>query len=226
MQQEDLLIIQRTIAAIEVTSRCNAYCDFCVSWHDHVEKSLDEVQEIIDRLPTTITTVVFIGGEVLIWKDLFSALSYAKTKGYRTKIHTNGLLLPTIPDEKLALIDVVNLPLDAVSEEYHLRKKQPLELLRKNLDRMAQLDKGVSITTVVTRQNVHLLFDVQEFLSHYPIQSWKVFKFTPHGLGKENEHHLSVSDEEFERATEGLRLPTGKVYKIKNFFGMKESLFF
>ena len=175
MQQEDLLIMQKTIAAIELTSRCNAYCDFCVSWHDDVEKSLDEVQQIIDNLPQTITSVVFIGGEVLIWKDLFAALSYVKAKGYRTKIHTNGLLLPTIPEEKLALIDVVNLPLDAVSEEYQLRKKQPLELLQKNLSRLASLGKGTSITTVVTRQNIHLLSDVQEFLSSYPIQSWKIF---------------------------------------------------
>ncbi|MBI2147550.1 radical SAM protein [Candidatus Woesearchaeota archaeon] len=217
---------QKTIAAIELTSRCNAYCDFCVSWNDKVEKSLDDVKSIISQLPDTIATVVFVGGEVLVWDGLFSALSYAKQRGYRTKIHTNGLLLPTISDEKLAFVDVVNLPLDAVSEEYQLRKRQPLELLRKNLGRLMQLNKGVSITTVVTRQNLHLLGGVHEFLSAYPIQSWKLFKFTPHGLGQENGHYLSVSDEEFEYATGGLRLPTGKVYRIKDFFGMKGSLFF
>lgn len=227
--QQETVELKKTIAAIELTSRCNLNCGFCVSMDDNVEKTTDEVKTIIDNLPTTIKHVVFIGGEPLLRKDLSELLAHAKARAYQTKVHTNGYLLPAWNDDQLALIDTLNLPLDSHDEKINdaMRAHGSFHVTLRTLDRMKRLGKKVSITTVLTKENYQDTFDLQGLLSRYDhITSWKIFKFHPTGNGLRSEGRFSIDQETFEKATQGIALPNAKVIPVKDFFSWQTAMFY
>ncbi len=196
---------------------------------DNIEKSAEEVRGIIDQLSATIRRVVFMGGEPLLWKDLPELLRYAHEKGYETKVHTNGYLLPAWSDAQLGLIDILNIPLDSHRPDGNdtMRAAGSFHVTQKTLVRMRNIGKKVSITTVLTRENLHDMNGLQDLLAmHDHLTSWKIFKFHPTGNGSRAKDRFSISQEEFEAATEGLELPHAKVIPVKDFFSWQTAEFY
>jgi MoaA/NifB/PqqE/SkfB family radical SAM enzyme len=79
-----------------LTNRCNLACSYCTCWKVHSQE-LDTRQAfaVIDELSTMGTYGVnFTGGEPLIRDDIGDIVSYAKSKGLRVNISSNGSLLP------------------------------------------------------------------------------------------------------------------------------------
>ncbi len=226
---QELVTIQKSIAVIELTSRCNLNCGFCVSMDDRVEKTTEEAKTIINNLDPSIKRVVFTGGEPLLRKDLPELLLYARQKGYETKVHTNGFLLPAWKDEQLSLIDVVNLPLDSHRPEINdvMRSHGSFHVTLRTLERMRKLGKKVSITTVLTKENWQDMAGLRDLLAAYDnLTTWKIFKFHPTGNGARNAARFSVREEMFDAATRGLNLPHARVIVVKDFFSWKTAEFY
>ncbi|MBI4149933.1 radical SAM protein [Candidatus Woesearchaeota archaeon] len=227
MQQT--IALKKTIAAIELTSRCNLNCGFCVSMDDNVEMPTQKVKAVIDQLSPSITRVVFIGGEPLLRKDLPELLAYAKAKGHETKVHTNGYLLPAWKEEQLALIDILNVPLDSYKQAVNDTMRAPgsFHVTLRTLDWMRRLGKKISITTVLTKENYADMHGLRDLLAQYDhIVSWKIFKFHPTGNGERNRERFSISEEIFDAATQDLRLPNAKVFAVKDFFSWQTAEFY
>lgn len=217
------------IAAIELTSRCNWNCGFCVSTDDDVEKSIEESKKIIDELPSSVKAVVFVGGEPTLHRDLWPLCEYAKQKGYRAKIHTNGWLIKKWSEEQLALVDTINLPIDSVDVEINdsMRNSGALALSMANIDYLTSKGKDVSITTIVTKQNLDSLAALRDYLATKNISSWKIFKFYP-DTGNASRHRMEheITDEEFDSATDEMELENAATYKIKEFKNFSTALFY
>ncbi len=86
-------------AYFEVTNACNFRCDFCpmhVSARKTRHMDLALFQKGVDdivRDEVTDTVGFHILGEPLLYPRIYEALAYAKSKGLRTELNTNGSLL-------------------------------------------------------------------------------------------------------------------------------------
>jgi sulfatase maturation enzyme AslB (radical SAM superfamily) len=83
----------------EVTNHCNFHCDFCPMTESkrkrqHMDYALftKGIHDVVnDNIADTVGFHVL--GEPLLYSRIFEAISYAKGKGLRTEINTNGSLL-------------------------------------------------------------------------------------------------------------------------------------
>lgn len=79
------------IGYIQVTRKCNQACLFCSNPPIDKESNLDEVKNIIDQFITQgYSEVIFTGGEPTLIPWLIDAIKYAKGKGIKPRIITNG----------------------------------------------------------------------------------------------------------------------------------------
>jgi len=79
----------------DLTYRCNERCVHCYLDHDdHGELTTAEVKSVLDQLAAAGTLfVIFSGGELLLRKDLFELLGYARALGFDIKLKTNAILM-------------------------------------------------------------------------------------------------------------------------------------
>jgi radical SAM protein with 4Fe4S-binding SPASM domain len=79
----------------DLTYRCNERCVHCYLDHDdHGELTTVEVKSVLDQLAAEGTLfLIFSGGELLLRKDLFELLGYARELGFDVKLKTNAILL-------------------------------------------------------------------------------------------------------------------------------------
>ncbi len=97
---------RKPIVVWNITSKCNLKCVHCYNDsgqnNDCVEVTTKKAKEILDDLADFgVPSVLFSGGEPLMREDLFELIPYARDKGLRTVISTNGTL---ITSEKAKLI--------------------------------------------------------------------------------------------------------------------------
>lgn len=97
---------RKPIVVWNITSKCNLKCVHCYNDSglntDCNEVTTEKAKEILDDLADFgVPSVLFSGGEPLMREDLFELIPYARSKGLRTVISTNGTL---ITSEKAKLI--------------------------------------------------------------------------------------------------------------------------
>jgi radical SAM protein with 4Fe4S-binding SPASM domain len=117
------------LSEVAVTYRCQNKCVFCYAesparGREVAEMSTAEVKTIIDRIfdEAHCPTVSFTGGEPTLRKDLPELVAYAKGKGMRVNLITNGLRCadPEYVDAlKEAGLDSAQVSLEGPSPEVH-----------------------------------------------------------------------------------------------------------
>ncbi len=106
------------IALWRIDTRCNLACGFC-AYDRRLPKSRAHVSyatavATIDRLAEGgATHLSWIGGEPTLWPPLAPASAYAKSKGLRVSLTTNGTRLAAMRTCLLAL-DELTISLDAI----------------------------------------------------------------------------------------------------------------
>lgn len=101
------------VASLMVTRICNLRCDYC-SRNElrNPELSTDQWRGLMDEMAELgCMQVSFTGGEPLIRKDLAELLEHSRRLGFKTKLNTNGLLVPRYMDT-VRLADAVTLSVD------------------------------------------------------------------------------------------------------------------
>jgi radical SAM protein with 4Fe4S-binding SPASM domain len=83
------------LSEIALTYRCNNECQFCYAFSPHretKEMTTDEVRRIIDMIADDahVPSLSFTGGEPTLREDLFELIAYARGKGLRVNLITNG----------------------------------------------------------------------------------------------------------------------------------------
>ena len=79
----------------DVTYRCNERCVHCYLDHDdHGEMSTAEIKRVLDELADAGTFfLTFSGGEVLMRRDFFELLEYARHLMFNVRIKTNAVMI-------------------------------------------------------------------------------------------------------------------------------------
>ena len=87
------------LSEIALTYRCQNRCTFCYAdapkrGSDALEMTTDQVKIIIDRIydEAHCPTLSFTGGEPTLRRDLSELVAYAKAKGMRVNLITNGVI--------------------------------------------------------------------------------------------------------------------------------------
>jgi radical SAM protein with 4Fe4S-binding SPASM domain len=80
---------------LDVTYRCNERCVHCYLDHDdHGELTTTEIKDILDQLAEAGTFFLTLsGGEVLMRRDFFDILEYARKLMFNVRIKTNGVMI-------------------------------------------------------------------------------------------------------------------------------------
>ena len=79
----------------DVTYRCNERCVHCYLDHDdHGEMTASEYKKLLDELAQAgVLFLTMSGGEIMLRKDFFEILEYARALMFSVKLKTNGVLI-------------------------------------------------------------------------------------------------------------------------------------
>lgn len=100
-----------------ITNRCNLSCLHCYAKANtrRVELSTEDCKKIINELSGFgVPIILFSGGEPLLREDIFELANYAKERGIKTVLSTNGTLIDENFVEKLKVFDYVGISLDGI----------------------------------------------------------------------------------------------------------------
>ena len=80
---------------LDLTYRCNERCIHCYLDHDdHGEMTTAEIKDLLDQLAEAgVFFLTISGGEILMRKDFFEILEYARARTFCVKLKTNAVLI-------------------------------------------------------------------------------------------------------------------------------------
>jgi MoaA/NifB/PqqE/SkfB family radical SAM enzyme len=115
---------------IELSSRCNLHCRFCVN-KDLPDSSRGDMdfnlyRKIIDEAAGRVHDVnLFHRGEPLLNKNIVNMIAYADKKGVRTRIHSNATLLNEELDREMMLagLDLISFSFDGYTKEVYEKNR-------------------------------------------------------------------------------------------------------
>jgi len=102
---------------LDVTYRCNERCVHCYLDHDdHGEMSAAEIKNILDQLAEAGTFFLTLsGGEVLMRRDFFEILEYARRLQFNVRIKTNGVMIRELEARRMRELGVEQLQISVYS---------------------------------------------------------------------------------------------------------------
>ncbi len=197
--------------SVEISSACNLRCRICHQWKDSEGKvSLTEIdiRRIIDDIARYFPDAVleFSGQEPTLNANLlFHSLEYAKHRGVKTALSTNGMLLNWEFAKRLADAEPhhISVSLDSATPDIHdyLRDckgshRKVIQALKHLVQAKRRSNAGtaVSITTVVCDRNIEELSKIHTLgkMLHVDTINYNAFVldnsyFLAEGEGYDNE---------------------------------------
>lgn len=108
-------------AYVHVTDNCNLHCKGCYSYinerNSKNDLPLSSFQHIMDELAgLNAKAIVISGGEPFFRKDLDEICKYAKSKGFKVDVISNGTMPLNVYEKVIPYIDVLNISVDGYDE--------------------------------------------------------------------------------------------------------------
>lgn len=109
IQKTSLIDYPDNISTILFTAGCNLRCPYCHNWrivleYDGAYLSETRAIEILEKRKKFIDHVVITGGEPTIQKGLIAFIKKLKTRGYKVKLDSNGML-PEVIEQAIPFLD-------------------------------------------------------------------------------------------------------------------------
>ncbi|OYT33169.1 heme biosynthesis protein [Archaeoglobales archaeon ex4484_92] len=107
------------IVVWNITSKCNLKCVHCYASPLPIRNELltEQCFEVVDKLAKFgVPLIIFSGGEPLMRHDLTEIANYARKKGIKCVLSTNGTLINKDVAEELSVFDYVGVSLDGIGE--------------------------------------------------------------------------------------------------------------
>jgi len=191
-------------------------CTFCVTDDAISSMRFDQALRLLEVLKArAIASVVLGGGEPFTWTPGVLRLACAaKARGFQVQIGTNGVALPE-GYEHLDYVDRYVLPLESMDPATHNRMRifgaGHHALILERMDRLRLAGKSVTVSTVVTAENIGHLPELGVFLADYRLagarlHAWHLYRFLPEGRGGgPNGARLYVSEDDYDAACAEVR---------------------
>lgn len=209
------------IVVWNTTNRCNLRCRHCyIEAEDKAyagELSTSEAKAFIDDLAAMkVPVLLFSGGEPLLRGDLFELGAYARDKGLRPVISTNGTLItPEIAVRiKETGFQYVGVSLDGNEEVHDYFRGRPgcfAETLAGIRNSLAAGNKtGIRFT--VNRLNFHTLPEILDIVEREKIPRFCMYHLVYAGRGKE----MAELDTSLEQKRQTIELLIDKTLDFHN----------
>lgn len=159
-------------AQIELTLRCNGKCPFC-SIHSLPESIIGEdmntgqIKYLIDQLTELgVNALTYTGGEPTLRKDLAEIIYHTGVvHDFINGIATNGFLMPKLfKEHSFEGLDYILTSIDYPTAKQHdrMRGMKVFERVMEMIEVANRRDIKVIISTVVMKDNIHLLEEICE----------------------------------------------------------------
>jgi AdoMet-dependent heme synthase len=149
---------------LDLTYRCNERCVHCYLDHeDHGEMTTSEIKDLLDQLAEAgVFFLTLSGGEILMRKDFFEILEYARLRAFCVKLKTNAVLIREKEAERMRDLGVESIQISIYSHRPDVHDaitKMPGSLKRSiNAIRFLR-SEGLRVTIA----NVLMLQNIQDY---------------------------------------------------------------
>jgi len=169
-----------------VTNKCNTICKYCFRGFDMSRRpSLDgqafrRVADHFHEHSTGHRTIQFTGGEIFVVPDFVDWLEYARDKGFRLWLNSNGIDRRIADDRRLHDIigaganAHIRISLDGHTPELHerFRKRGSFRQVVRNIEALCRAGTDVSVKSVLTPENFPYIEDILEFVASLGVSGW------------------------------------------------------
>jgi len=148
---------------IHITSKCNLNCKHCYWGQDKIkreDRKLKSTQKVIDYFHENykLNSVVLLGGEPFLYKDLNLLIDYIYTKGLKIILITNGYKIINKLECVKDKISELRISLDGFRKTHDfIRKPKSFDEVLNCIDYCNTNEITVSITSVITSLNYKYL---------------------------------------------------------------------
>ncbi len=182
------------LVAWEITRSCNLRCAHCrASSSDNSyegELSTQEALVLIDQISEVANPIIILtGGEPLARSDVYSIAEYARDKGLRVVMGTNGTLVTqqTAAQLKASGLSRISVSLDFPTAEMQDKfrgQTGAFEAALSGLRNIRQAGMEVQINCTLTRLNITYLNDLLDLALREGAVAFHPFFLVPTGRGK------------------------------------------
>ena len=102
---------------LDVTYRCNERCVHCYLDHDdHGEMTTAEIKDVLSQMSEAgVFLLTISGGEIMLRRDLFEILEFARGLLFNVKLKTNGVMIREHEAEKIRELGVEQIQISVYS---------------------------------------------------------------------------------------------------------------
>ena len=193
----------------EVTKGCNLRCIHCRATATELSSPTDlptsRALDIIDQIAAFSNPILVLsGGEPLYRSDIFQLATYAKDKGLRVALATNGTLVTKevarmIADSGVKRVSISLDGADALTHDTFRGIPGAFDAALHGFRNLKEVGMSVQINTTVARHNAHQLPQVLELAKTVGADALHTFLLVPVGCGVDIAAEQMVPPEEYER---------------------------
>jgi Fe-coproporphyrin III synthase len=201
----------RPIVVWNITRGCNLACAHCYisakRAPDPMELTTSEAKGVADQLADYgVPVVLFSGGEPLVREDLLEVASYAKSKGLRLGLSTNGTLLTRIKVREVmsAGFSYAGISIDGpevINDKFRGAKGAYEDALMGIRNSLAE-GLRVSLRFTLTRYNHQYLDEIFELVEREGIPRVCIYHLGYSGRGEKISERASLTSDETRVAME------------------------
>jgi radical SAM protein with 4Fe4S-binding SPASM domain len=188
---------------LDLTYRCNERCIHCYLDHDdHGEMTTAEIRHLLDEMAAAgVFFLTISGGEILMRRDFFEILEYAREKMFCVKLKTNAVMIRENEAERIRSLAVESVQVSIYShraEVHDAITKVPGSLARSLRGIRLLREKGVRviIANVLMRQNLPDYGGVKALAADLGVQFTMDPTITPRMDGDRSILNLNIDDTE------------------------------
>ncbi len=149
---------------LDLTYRCNEKCIHCYLDHeDHGEMTTSEIKNLLDQLAEAgVFFLTLSGGEILMRKDFFEILEYARALKFSVKLKTNAVMIRERQAERIRSLAVQSVQISIYSHrpEVHDAITKVSGSLKRSVEAIRFL-KARGLKVIIA--NVLMLQNIQDY---------------------------------------------------------------
>ncbi len=181
------------LSAVVFSQGCPIRCVYCHNpdFQDYKKPATIEFDELLSFLKERkdlLDAVVFSGGEPLMQKDLYDAISIIRQEGFLTGIHTAGTI-PNKFEQVLPILDWVGFDIKTDFEKYENITKVPNsgKLALESFELLRNSGINFEIRTTVDSRNINSedLINIAKFLNSKGVKKWVLQECIIRSSGKD-----------------------------------------
>jgi radical SAM protein with 4Fe4S-binding SPASM domain len=162
---------------LDLTYRCNERCIHCyLDHHDHGEMTTVEITDLLNQMANAgVFYLTLSGGEIMMRRDFFEILEYARMRTFCIKLKTNGILIGKKEADRIKAVGVESVQISIYShvpEVHDAITKLPGSLAKsiEAIRRLRAQGLHVIMANVLMVQNAHDYVGVRELAAELGAQ--------------------------------------------------------